>query len=79
MFEKDDKLNLNPDLAELEIEGLDVALLEIESFEFNAETQPDNTDLDSLTTGHGMTEIGGSVFPIGCCSCCLPCCCCCIG
>jgi len=32
--------------------------------------------LESLMSGHGMTELAASILPIGCCSCCIPCCCC---
>lgn len=31
---------------------------------------------DSLASAHGMSEVGASVLPVACCSCCIPCCCC---
>jgi len=61
---------LSTELAELELEGLDLDTLEIQDIERSQ-------GLELLTTGHGMVEIGASVLPWGCCSCCLPCCCCC--
>jgi hypothetical protein len=37
--------------------------------------------LESIDTGHAMSEVGASWSPTGnycsCCSCCLACCCCC--
>lgn len=60
---------LSTELAELELEGLELDTLEIQDV-------AREKGLESLTTGHGMVEIGASVLPEYCCSCCVPCCCC---
>ncbi len=72
---------LRTELAELELEGLDLDTLEIQETGHVV----NRGELESLTLGHGMIEVGASVAldvpePIqaelsACCSCCYVCCC----
>lgn len=60
---------LHLELSNLELDDLELDSLDIESVEREK-------GLESLTTGHGMVEIGASYGDTACCSCCLVCCCC---
>lgn len=55
--------------------ALDLHDIQVEQIE--AARNPNEISLESLVGSQAMTELGGSVLPVGCCSCCLPCCCCC--
>jgi len=59
----------------LELTALELNDLELDALDF--ESVGNEKGLESLTTGHGMVEIGASVGDTACCSCCLVCCCCC--
>ncbi|MBX5457524.1 MAG: hypothetical protein IRZ31_11535 [Thermogemmatispora sp.] len=62
--------DLKQELAHLTLDELQLDELSIQPL------TADRDGLEALTLGHGMIEIGASVLPEGCCSCCIPCCCC---
>lgn len=57
--------SISLDLRDIQVERIEIA------------QNPSEVSLESLLGSQAMTELGGSVLPVGCCSCCLPCCCCC--
>ncbi|WP_376796041.1 thiomuracin/GE37468 family thiazolyl RiPP peptide [Thermogemmatispora sp.] len=61
---------LKRELANLTLEELRLDELSIQPLDAG------QSGLEALTLGHGMIEIGASVLPEACCSCCIPCCCC---
>jgi hypothetical protein len=66
---------LNTELAKLDLDGLDLDTLDIQDMEL----MTNKGGLEALTLGHGMIELGASIWPklrsdlSFCCSC--PCCC----
>jgi hypothetical protein len=58
-------------------EGIALDLQDVQVDRIEVAGNPNEVSLESLMGSQAMTEFGGSVLPVGCCSCCIPCCCCC--
>jgi hypothetical protein len=61
----------NMAVADATVPYLNLDDLDVESLQLTGTSE--SQGLESLNTGHGMVEVGGSSF---CCSSCTSCCCC---